>query len=1105
MKTNNESMNPFILIIEDSQTQAIKLEFLLKANQFNTTILSNGQDGIAYLQKNQPNLIISDITMPIMNGFDFCSTIKKDPNLSQIPVLLLSDISDPSEMIRVLDVRADALIIKPYDDNLLINRINYLINQPLINSDLDDLEDISIDWYGKQHVVHSNKHHMMNMLLSFFDNAMFQSQELKRSQSMVISLNKDLKKSLKKLSIAEDRFNGLVAAIPDVVYRIDSKGHFTFISQSISNLGYQPEELIGKHFSYLVENVEDVSLISIIKKYRGEVTGNKHAPKLFDERRTGLRMTKGLEVKIKSKKSREASPASLNSISTNVLVEVNSTGLYGNHSNSGENIYIGTLGIMRMLTPQSQYSPIQNEFEFLQVIMDAIPLPLFIKDTQGVFQGANQFFYQFIKKSHTEVIGKTIFSLLSADAIKIYLKEHLLLHGKMDTQTYDIKLNLPDGQTCDVIIINIKYYQKNNEIGGLIGVILNRCDQKQLNTFLQNAHHLINQASQSDHTHNTLITKPVSKLSHELRTPINAILGLCHLLFQTSLSNQQHDYLKKLKESASLLSNIINDIVDYSSLEAGTLIFESVPFDIEEVIYNLYEMSYGRVQEKGLHLQIDFKDNVPRMIQGDPTRLTQVLSYVLSNAIKFTEKGHILLSIESLTSDNQSSSNISLLFSIEDTGIGIPDDQFNNIFKAFSQIDSSNTRQYEGIGLGLTICKHIIEFMKGSISFTSQEGKGSTFQITLPFINKDTDSVDDKSIIHSHKEIKVLLVEDNIINQQIVSEILTQNGFHVDIANHGKEAVDMFTTNHLKNPFDIILMDIHMPIMDGFNACQAIRAFENQYIANETSIKAIPIIAMTAHQFNDEDIDMDLPKGMNDYVRKPINPTTLLKIIRKWIDCKPTVISQNKQTYTQNLNCNINEINIQMGLEKVAGNVELYYKLLQTFISDYYVFADHLIQLFNQKKLTDILEKLHALKGVSGNLGLNAIYQASLQMEKGILNKHNEWFIKKCLKSLTKALKESIYTIGNYIKQTEKDAHEQLSNHSFTQWDSQAIQTVMNELYSLIKSNSIEADLCIKELKPFFIDTPYENDILSLENYIDQFDYKKALMILDNLCNQIKI
>lgn len=357
----------------------------------------------------------------------------------------------------------------------------------------------------------------------------------------------------------------------------------------------------------------------------------------------------------------------------------------------------------------------------------------------------------------------------------------------------------------------------------------------------------------------------LAKTSHEIRTPLNPILLVTNILLNSNPTLQQREHLNAIKTAGETLLAVVNDVLDLSKIEAGKIDFNHQVFRLQQVFSSLREMMELNAREKGLDLILDISPEIPEYLIGDNVRLTQVLLNLVNNAVKFTHKGYIRVEARMHSTKNKQTR---ILFSVSDTGIGIPPDRLNEIFESFKQIDGGINRRFQGTGLGLTICKQLIKLQGGDIYVKSVYGQGSTFTFELDFeISKDTDSnqlLKHPAERHSLEGMDILLVEDNLLNQLVTKKIINNWGAKLDIANNGKECIDVLE----KKDYSLILMDLQMPEMNGYEATKYIRE------KMPSPKKEIPIIALTANAFsgmNDECMQI----GMNDYVSKPFEPDHL--------------------------------------------------------------------------------------------------------------------------------------------------------------------------------------------------------------------------------------
>ena len=507
----------------------------------------------------------------------------------------------------------------------------------------------------------------------------------------------------------------------------------------------------------------------------------------------------------------------------------------------------------------------------INTLLDTIPAFVFFKDREYKYVLVNKSFINFINLPEEKIIGKTVQELSF---------EHKLLKNYSKYEKKVLEEGIPQYNISEQLEKNGKSLwlntnlapvkNKHNEIIGFIGISWDVTNTKEYEKKLKKAKILAEEGTKAK-------SQFLANMSHEIRTPLNGIIGMTQILEGTRLTKKQMEYVDIIATSGDNLLMLINDILDFSKIEAGKINFINENFLLKKPFKEVRDILSLRAEEKGIIINCNIDNNVPDYVTGDEYRLKQIILNLANNAIKFTEKGFININIEYLGKDKGKHK---IKVSVEDTGIGINKEDLKDLFKSFSQLDASSTKQYGGTGLGLAISKRLVQMMEGEIGVKSKKDVGSTFWFTAKFnegvppVKKEETKASGQNSELKTKNGLVLVVEDNLINQKITAFSLTKAGMKVTIANNGKEAVELFRKQH----FDVILMDIQMPVMDGFDATKAIRNIEKSKQNNSHT----PIIALTANAMQG-DAERCLNAGMDDYISKPFKLENLIKVLDKMI------------------------------------------------------------------------------------------------------------------------------------------------------------------------------------------------------------------------------
>lgn len=739
----------------------------------------------------------------------------------------------------------------------------------------------------------------------------------------------------------------------------------------------------------------------------------------------------------------------------------------------------------------------------------------------------------------------------------------------------------------------------------------------------------------------------LAHMSHEIRTPMNAILGFSDLALRTDKPEDHLDYIGKINSASHSLLGIINAILDYAKIEAGKSTIENLPFDLRDVLENLSTIISLRSEESGLEFYFHVESETPCMVKGDALRLGQVLTNLITNAFKFTESGFISLHISTLpVKDNADGKTVQLLFSVQDTGAGISDEQAQNLFQPFTQADTSITRRFGGTGLGLAICKRLVEMMNGHIYLDRRESGGTTFSFSLPLECQGDDSqrffsapeslfgkraivmsdtpqtatelscqltnfgltvfqalsldevlaaVDSQAIdtpydlvildcptygqrypeiLRNIKSLptntgkpaiimagmrrlathfsgktladcdlflakpitparllpalltvlkienvyrlpaadnrpkafqappenlhgaKILLVEDNEINQQVALGFLQSAGISATVAGNGAEALDILRRPESTN-LGLVLMDLQMPVMDGYRATQMIRQLPGP-------IGNLPIIAITAHAMPEER-EKCLSLGMSDYITKPINPEALYALLAKLLPDSslepPKSPSQASLPHAKNFLRSPACIDMQAGIARIAGDTELYGELLRTFLDTYESFPSRMKEELKSRAFEDLRNLTHTLKGVSGSLGMSRLFSHCAQLELSIRRKK----LQECDSLLADIELESEKICG-FLKQHLGNCGASISNCQGTEQQNddhhQSCQTLLADLSDSLKNNSSRA---IKQIHQLRGHLEQEDGLVfaRIEKHINDLDFSKAQLLLNQWQNSL--
>jgi PAS domain S-box-containing protein len=889
-----------ILLVDDRDENLLALEVILANQNYKFVRATSGKDALKILlQEHDFAIILMDVQMPGMDGFETAEVIRQSEKFKRVPIIFLTANSNNQEdVFKGYQTGAVDFMVKPLSAKILRAKVA-----------------VFVDLYKKSH-------------------------ELEMQGERMQALNSQLEKQSRYV-------RSLIEAGLDPLITINKEGKITDMNEALTKItGIERKEITGIYFFDLFTRPDIARQIHEEVYEKGSINDY-----LLTIRHKGGKLTEVL--------------------------------LNGSVYRDDQGDVTGAVMVAREKL-LSKYS---------RTLIEASLDPLITINSEGKITDMNEALANITGITREKIKGTDFFDYFTDREKAREVYQEAFAKGIVVDSPLTIRHK--DGKLTDVLFNGSVYKDERGNVQGIVIVARDITARKKFENELIEAKRNAERAAQIAEEAVKAKQQFLSNMSHEIRTPLNAIIGFTKVVLKTDLTEKQKEYINAIKISGDALIVLINDILDLAKVDAGKMTFEQIPFKPSASIYAMLHLFEPKIKEKKLELKREYDNNIPEVLVGDPVRLHQVVLNLVSNAIKFTSEGSITVSVRLVEEDAKKAT---LEFSVKDTGIGIPEDKLDTIFDNFQQASSNTSRIYGGTGLGLAIVKQLIVSQGGEVYVKSKQGEGSTFSFKLTYRKTREKILNDKELPVSDGEKNnkgnILVVEDVALNQLLMKTLLEDFGFDMKIAGNGKIALDILK----EKEFDLILMDLQMPEMNGFET--------TEYIRKEMK-SDVPIIALTA-DVTTVDLEKCRKIGMNDYISKPIDEKLLLEKINKHIQRESDQTITMNATGKQELNNdNGNKYtNLDFVKQLTKNNPDMILEMINVYLEETPQLLQRMRTAWQKKDWEELRAAAHAILPSFSTMGFKEEYT---EMAKKV----QELAIKKEGAEELKEIIEKLETICN--------------------------------------------------------------------------------------------